>query len=243
MITAKGREISTLDLLYLCDEDFKDDVKRIRDKYSIKTEVDDNDDEIVPIDEFMLFDKKFIHNELLRKQYLKLVEKLVSRYELDGLSEELQLYIESGESTYTTRKTQLGKPLKIFKPRVVVRELRDFDKKYSVPIGGVNVVFNVRKKIFKEDLIEWVKKHADTIAVQVNDYLSDYSVGITKLTKTERIVEVIKTREKYPNKTWSEIADIISNKNPNDPDSYNAVINPKSIEMLYKRYKKRFKKK
>ena len=243
MITAKGREISTLDLLYLCDDDFKSDVKKIRDKYSIKTEVDENEDEIVPINEFMRFDDRFIHNEALRNEYLNLVEELASKYELDGLNEELQLYIESGESIYTTRRNQLGKPVKILKPRVVVRELRAFDKKYSVPIGGVNVVFNVRKKIFKEDLTQWIKKHADTIAIQVNDYLNDYGVGITKLTKTERIIEVIKTREKYPDKTWSEIADIISDKNPNDPDSYNAVINPKSIEMLYKRYKKRFKKK
>lgn len=89
MITAKGREISTLDLLYLCDDDFKQDIENIRNKYSIKTEVDDNDDEIVPIDEFILFDNKFVHDELLRKQYLKLVEELVSKYELDGLSEEL----------------------------------------------------------------------------------------------------------------------------------------------------------
>jgi len=242
MIIAKGREIPTIELLYICDESFKKDVEKIRKRFSIKT-VNDGEEEIVPIEDVMTFDHKMIKFDELRNKYVTHVKNLMYKYDLLGLDEDLQLFIESGETSYQIGKHTLRKPNKFAHVTVKPASIKWFEGKNTVHIAGVEVSFIVKRKINKSDLESWIDKHADQITTEANDYLADYAVGITKLTKAERIVEVIKLKEKHPKYTWEKIADIIAMRHPNDPDSEQGIINAKSCMMMYNRYKKRFDKK
>lgn len=52
MNTVPNNKVSLLELLYVCNDEFKNDVKEIRDKYHLTLDEDD----IVPIDEYLDFD-------------------------------------------------------------------------------------------------------------------------------------------------------------------------------------------
>ena len=242
MTVARGRDIPTVELLYICDDDFKSSVARIRKKYRIEI-VLEGDDETIPVESIINFDSRLINNPVLWKKYLSEINEVVREYEIEGLSEDLQTFVESGQTIYNVGKHKLHVPFKITSPKIKPRHLRHFDVEYSAPIAGMEVKFCIEKKINKSDLVAWVEKYADKITTQANDQLSESDYGITTLNKTERIVRVIQLRESKTKRTWEEIADKIQSENTNDPDAVDGIINAKSCAMLYKRYKKRFKKK
>ena len=242
MTVIKGRDIPTVELLYICDDDFKESVTRIRKKFGIEIIVEE-DNETVPVESIINFDSRLISDPLLRKRYLSEIDCLVREYEIEGLNEDLQTFVESGQTIYHVEKRKLHVPFKITSPKVKIKQLRYFDVEYSAPIGGMEVKFCVEKKINRSDLNAWLEKYAEKIITQSNDQLSESDYGITTLNKTERIVRVIQLRESKTKRTWEEIADKIQSENTNDPDAVDGIINAKSCAMLYKRYKKRFKKK
>lgn len=241
MIVAKGRDISEIELLYLCDDDFKSDIKKIRKKFSIKTEKDEKE-EVVSVEDILDFDNKLICDLNFRDIYFLAIDKLAEEHEIGGLDEDLQIFVESGETHYTFGKHGIRRPRIFSKPRVELKDVFGLDAKHAVSLIGVNVSFSVKKYVLMTDLNKWFKLHAEDIVLQCNDHLADFRVGITKKTKAERIVRLIQLRENRPELTWVEIAEIIRKDNPDDPDSVNDVINEKSCLMMYQRYKKRFKK-
>ncbi|HEX6977176.1 MAG TPA: hypothetical protein VF185_02355 [Patescibacteria group bacterium] len=244
VLTTK-REVPTIEFLYLRDDRFKSDIRQLRNKLGITTQ---GAEEIVPANRILEFDRKLISSTAFNKRYTVCVRKLCKKYKLDGLEDELGIFIESGETFY-----QLGKEnhilyiRKINPPHIGYRPFRFWKDAVTneeiVDLVGIQVRFVVKKAITAGDLESWFSQFKEEIVVIVNDYLKEHQLGITRLNKADRAVQIIKLRDGSPKMTFQEIADFICEKNQNDSDVISGMVNEKSVKMMYYRHRIRFKKK
>lgn len=92
----RRKEIPIIELLYVCDDDFKKDVQEIRDKFNIKTDKDG----FVSTDDFIAFDKKILTIKHLQKKYTFELTKLCKKYNLLDSFSDLETFIETGQTVY-----------------------------------------------------------------------------------------------------------------------------------------------
>lgn len=235
----KIKELPTIELLYICDDEFKQGIKGIRDEFGIKI----GGDGLVPVEKVLAFDIKLFSDEALQKRYSKEINRICKKYDLLNHEMDVQIFIESGITPHPIIKGRAYTTTKITKPEIKPRERA---KGKVAPIAGLNVRFKIRKHIVSKDLKTWLEQHKGKILIAVNEYFSEVKAAptrpaLTRLDRLDRAIKIIQMRDSE-GKKFREITNAICEENSNDPEVIDGKVNEQSIKMLYYRYKKRFKK-
>lgn len=230
--------ISLLELLYTCNDELKSDICKIRKKFKLAAKPKG----LFDIDRFLQFDKQILLFSKIAVAYKNEVERVAEKYGLLDYMEDLEIFIETGRTPYDEDNLSyvLTFISKIGSPRML-----DFQNKVGAKKPGFWVEFQIRKPINKSDLKKWINKHADQIATEANESLSGRKTSVIRLDNAQRILEVIKLRNKKSKQgkhrfTFSQIADRICEKYPEDPDVINGKVNEVSVRQIYNRYKKKY---
>lgn len=234
MIRLEVGRISLIELLYVCDHDFQEDVQTIRKKYDIQTDEED----IVPVEKYIDFDTALILSDDLKIRYENDISVLSNKYNIEEHRYDVEILVEAGMMPYSDEafvdERNMYKAA-ISKPKFKVRDFLDY-----IPPMGFKVEFDINQPVARKDLKYWFEDNLDEILTAVNDRFVGIKPSVIKVDNLKRILRIIKLKDKYKY-TFSHIADTICEENSDDSDVKSGVVNEVSIRQTYNRYKKRYK--
>lgn len=227
--------ISTVELLYICDDEFKQDIKLTRKKYGFNQ----INSKVISVDNVLKFDEILINNPTIFNEYTKDIQKLCNKYNLEGSETDLEIFIEAGVAPYPDIDENTIFSSSKFTELKVMSVTSRF-KKGELPGSSVYVSFIIHKPIIFTDLQNWLDTNAGEIIAKVNNHFMTAKPAITKISKLERLLKIIdyKDNEKM---TYKKIADRLFDEYNDDP-FLTEGITEQSIKMLYNRYRKKKKK-
>lgn len=230
MIKNLRREIPTIELFYICDDDFHKEVDEVRKKFSIET----NKEGIVDILNVLSFDQMLIDDSVIRNKYYSVISGVCRKYHIEDYLNDVEIFVESGLTPYDLTPKGIVKPIPITKP-----EIRPRDN--NIPeIFGCKVEFVVRCAISQKDLNNWFERYREFLLIEINDNFKGSKRSITKLEKLTKILRIIELRDEKK-LTFSQIADELCTLYPHDRDAIEGLINEVSVRKIYNRFKKRYK--
>jgi len=223
--------ISTLELLYQCNDFFCLEVAKLRKAYDIKI----NDDGIFEIDDLMELDSRFIKNNPLQKKFQSDVFVLCEKFDLVESQEETQMFVESGLSyNDASLRANLSKP-----PATKIRDKAIYGTSDNVPGMGVIVELFITRPISAKGLENWLDQNKERILLACNENFRGIKAAVTRNKQLPRILEIVKLRES--GKSFKEVTDTVCDMFQDDPDVIDGKVNEQSVKMTYYRYTKRKK--
>jgi len=228
--------VHVIELLYLCDEYFRNRVDQIRDLYGFKNQdVNNNFNEEI----FLKFEKKLLTNDGLRSRYRYAYKDLIYRYQLRGLEEYLQIFIES--------KFILSH-IKAFRSRHTF----GFIPYYRKYMGGTTnmealkgifpwFTLVIKRKIAGKDLDKWYKKVKPEIIADTNSFYGTNRESYINVPTYSRVKKIFELRN-YKKMPFSKIAKTICDNHPKARDVLRGLVNEQSVKNKYAYWSKYFKK-
>lgn len=229
--------VSQIELLYACNADFQKQVNQLRDQLEIKI----GHSGLVSIEDILAFDSKVISSRTFGEEYSSKIGDLAEKYNLTDYLTDLIIFVESG-SIFYSEKAFINERLlyrgRIRRPTFKKREYPGYSSKTQLPNTGIVVSFMVRRPIDKNDLKYWLEDNLEEILVTVNDHFKGIRKSAIKVRNARRVLRIIELKDKHKY-TFAQIADTITNENPEDPDVVEGRVNEVSVRQTYNRYKKK----
>ncbi len=222
-----------VELLYLCNKDFKAKVDEIRNKYGMEGFEEDT----VNWRNTFKFDQRMFQCDKLFKEYTKLIYDMAKEYGLDGSESDLEMIIESGIAPYADEQLK-----KASKRREIGSYRISSSYKYQTDHNFADhslwLKIKIHGPITISGLKDWVDEKGGEIVGQVFDHYKGIIPAIAKLDKAERLKRIVELRNESKKNTFDKIADILCEENPDDQDVKDGKVNGTSVKKLYNRYTK-----
>jgi len=225
------REIPTIELFYICDDDFHQDIDKTRKKFNIFP----NKEGIVETSDVLRFDVILRNDISVRNKYEKDITRLCQKYYIKDYYDDVEIFVESGLTPYSINPKGISKKIPITKP-----EIRNAYFKDAPEFLGCTITFHIRTAINSKDLQNWYLKYKEKLLIEANDWFKGSIHSTTKLEKLDNILQIIQLRD-IKGLTFSQIADELCLRYPKDLDVVDGKINEVSVRKIYNRFKKRFK--
>lgn len=224
--------ISEIELLYLCNDKFKSDVKELRKKFDIKTfEKKDFD-----VDSYVDFDRKIISDNKLMRKYESELKLLATKHKATDYLSELESLVEGGVSSFDTQHLNKGVKLQgpIGNPTFKAREV---DAPAS--LAGYKIEFKIKGPLLKSQLVKWAERHEDEIISISSDLFNGSKRSFKRIDSLDKLLKIIYYRDEM-NFQFSDIANILCKQNHEDQDVVDGKVNEDSVRKLYNRYKNKY---
>lgn len=223
--------IATIELLYICDDEFKSDIKSLRKKYGFKN-ISLNHQNAVN------FDQRLINEEELSVKYDKDIKNICEFYSLEGSENDLEMFIEAGcvPGSYQSLETNFSNS-KFCNLKVLPASFKN--GKSEIPGSPLFVRFKIRRPIKIGELQDWFNDQSGEIVTMVNDHFKTAKTVVTKLDKLERLIKIIHLKDNMK-MTYREIVDHLFKEYDDDPNATKGITE-QSVKMLYNRYRRKKK--